>query len=288
MKILVLGVTGMLGSEVFRTLLTYKGFETVGTMRSSAGMRFFSDSEKQHLVAGIDVLNPNCLTDLFDETNPDLVVNCIGLIKQLADSRDPLTVLPLNSLLPHRLANHCEKSGSRLIHISTDCVFSGQRGKYQEADTSDADDLYGKSKFIGEVNDRSHAITLRTSIIGHGLESNDSLIDWFLAQSGSVAGFSRAIFSGLPTTELARVIAEYVIPRSELSGLFHVAAKPIDKCALLQLVAAQYRKNINIVPEDKFAIDRSLDSSRFESVTGYNPPPWLELVRQMRVSQPKR
>ena len=288
MKILVLGAAGMLGSAVFRTLGAYSRFEAVGTLRSSVVRGFFSESEKRRLVAGIDVLSPGCLTGLFDDIKPDVVVNCVGLIKQLAASHDPLLVLPLSSLLPHRLANHCEKNGARLIHISTDCVFSGLKGQYLETDTSDAQDLYGKSKFIGEVNGRSHAITLRTSIIGHGLESNDSLVDWFLAQRGSVTGFSRALFSGLPTTELARVIAEYVIPHPELSGLFHVAAKPIDKYSLLQLVAAKYEKNIDIVPDDKFAIDRSLVSSLFESATGYNPRPWPELVSQMWASQPAR
>ena len=188
-------------------------------------------------------------------------------------------------MLPHQLAALCEQHCARLVHISTDCVFDGKKGNYIETDISDAIDLYGKSKFIGELSDKPHAITLRTSIIGHELNSSNGLIEWFLSQTGTVNGFKRAIFSGLPTVELARVIAEYVIPQPNLYGLYHVSAELISKFDLLSLVAKIYGKEIEILPETDVIIDRSLDSSRFRTATGYRAPAWPELIKMMKDSK---
>ena len=218
---------------------------------------------------------------VFTRVQPEVVINCVGLIKQLSDAKNPLTALPINAMLPHRLARLCELGGVRLIHVSTDCVFSGRKGLYLESDLSDAEDLYGKSKYIGELHELPHAITLRTSIIGHELNSNYALVDWFLSQHGGVKGFTKAIFSGLPTVELARVMKDFVIPHPKLNGLYHVAAEPIDKFRLLSLVAAQYGKLIEIRPDDALVIDRSLDGARFREATGYVAPDWPELVRRM-------
>jgi dTDP-4-dehydrorhamnose reductase len=217
---------------------------------------------------------------LFSSAKPDIVINCIGLVKQLAEADDPLAAIPINAMLPHRLARVCAVSGARLIHMSTDCVFAGTKGMYTETDFADAADLYGRSKLMGEV-DYPNAITLRTSIIGHELTGARSLVGWFLAQEGPVKGFKRAVFSGLPTVEMAKLIRDYVIPHPELHGLYHVSAEPINKFDLLTLVAKTYGKSIEIVPEDQFVIDRSLDSSRFRQATGYAPKPWPELIRLM-------
>lgn len=281
MKVLVLGVTGMLGNAVFRVFGADAAYQTWGTLRSATALRHFPQNSHVRLLCGVDVLDQDALTSAIARVKPDVVINCVGLIKQLADAKDPLTALPINAMLPHRLARLCELAGARLIHVSTDCVFSGRKGLYQEADLSDAEDLYGKSKYIGELHDLPHAITLRTSIIGHELGSNHALVDWFLSQQGSVRGFTRAIFSGLPTVELARVMKELVIPHPQLNGLYHVAAAPIDKHKLLGLVAAQYGKQIEIRPDDGLVIDRSLDGSRFRETTGYVAPNWPELIRRM-------
>jgi dTDP-4-dehydrorhamnose reductase len=184
-------------------------------------------------------------------------------------------------MLPHRLARLCALAGARLVHISTDCVFNGRAGNYRESDISDAEDLYGKSKFIGEVA-YPHAITLRTSIIGHELASAHGLVGWFLQQRGKVNGYRRAIFSGLPTVELARVIRSVILPRPDLSGLYHVASTPISKLELLQLVASAYGTSVEIEPDDRVAIDRSLNADRFREATGYVAPPWPVLVGQMQ------
>lgn len=281
MNILILGASGMLGSTVFKYFSDNSDHRVYGTLRSRAGMDHFSPAQAEFLLCGIDVLDADSLASAFVKADPDVVINCVGLIKQLADAKDPLTALPLNSMLPHRLSALCAIAGARLIHISTDCVFLGDKGNYKESDVSDCQDLYGKSKYIGEVHDQAHAITLRTSIIGHELNSQTSLVDWFLAQQGTVKGFTKAIFSGLPTVELARVMLEVVIPQPQLAGLFHVSVAPIDKYTLLQKVADVYGKQITIVPNDSLVIDRSLDSTRFQDASGYAPPDWDQLIRQM-------
>ncbi len=280
MRVLVLGASGMLGNAMFRILLQGAGLEVFGSARSGSVRRFFAPEAGQQLIAGVDVENQDVLARVFAEVKPQVVVNCIGLIKQLADADDPLQALPINAMLPHRLARLCELGGARLVHVSTDCVFAGTKGNYRESDPSDATDLYGKSKFLGEVA-YPHTITLRTSIIGHELASAHGLVGWFLAQEGRVKGYTRAIFSGLPTVELARVVRDVVLPRPDLSGLYHVASSPIAKYDLLKLVAQVYGKAVEIVPDDAAVIDRSLNADRFEEASGYVAPPWPELVKAM-------
>jgi dTDP-4-dehydrorhamnose reductase len=281
MRILILGVTGMLGSAVLRTFSRDSAHEVWGTMRNAGALQHFQGVAKERLLTGVDVLDQDALVRALECVRPEVVINCIGLIKQLSDANDPLVALPINAMLPHRLARLCGLVGARLIHVSTDCVFAGTKGMYLESDPSDAEDLYGKSKFIGELHEVPHAITLRTSIIGHELGSNFALVDWFLSQQGAVKGYAKAIFSGLPTVELARVMKDFVIPNPQLNGLYHVSVEPIDKLALLKLVADVYGKDIEIIPDDKVCIDRSLDSSAFRHATGYVPPAWDELVRDM-------
>lgn len=285
MKILVLGVTGMLGNAVFRVFSGDAEHDTWGTVRSNTALRNFSPQHQSHLLTGVDVLDQDALVAVLAKVRPDVVINCVGLIKQLADAKDPLTALPINAMLPHRLAPLCALSNARLIHISTDCVFSGGKGGYLESDISDAEDLYGKSKYIGELHDLPHAITLRTSIIGHELNSNHSLLDWFLSQEGTTRGFSRAIFSGLPTAELARVMKDFVLPHPELNGLYHVSADPIAKLDLLTLIASQYGKSIEIRPDAALVIDRSLNSERFTQATGYKAPTWPQLIELMHATR---
>lgn len=284
MKVLVLGASGMLGNAVLRVMHEKRDLEVFGTVRSSSVSHFFSEEITKTMIAGCDVSDHDALVKLFARVRPNVVINCIGLIKQLADVDDPLITLPINAMLPHRLANLCVLAGARLVHMSTDCVFSGAKGNYKESDTSDATDLYGKSKYLGEVA-CPHVITLRTSIIGHELQGAHGLIGWFLAQQGSCKGFKRAIFSGLPTVVLAKVIRDTVLLRPELNGVYHVAAKPISKYDLLRLVAEIYSKSIEIVPDDSLVIDRSLNAERFNITTGYVVPEWVDLIRTMHAYQ---
>lgn len=280
----MLGASGMLGNAVVRVIHEKPGLEVFGTVRSSNVLCQFTKEIANTIITGCDVSDTDSLVKLFAQVKPDVVINCIGLIKQLADVDDPLITLPINAMLPHRLANLCSLSGARLIHISTDCVFCGKKGNYKENDISDATDLYGKSKYIGEV-DYPHAITLRTSIIGHELQSTHGLVGWFLSQVEQCRGYRNAIFSGLPTVVLAQIIRDVVITRSDLSGVYHVAAKPISKYDLLKLIAEIYEKSIEIVPDDNLVIDRSLNAERFSLATGYIAPEWIDLIKTMHSYQ---
>lgn len=288
MKILVLGASGMLGSTVFRTFQASDDFDVTATVRNSAASRFFSETERRALLTNVDVLDGGALVDLLGAVKPDVVVNCVGLIKQLSAAKDPLVVLPLNALFPHKLARLCRLSGTRVIHFSTDCVFSGATGGYDEDSAADPTDLYGVSKHLGELVDYANALTLRTSIIGRELSTSNSLVDWFLSQQDQVRGFEKAIFSGLPTCELATLIRDVVVAQPTLSGLFHVSSKPISKYDLLRLIAAQYGKDIEIVRDDRLVIDRSLDSSKFTAATGYVAADWPELIRRMHAADVRR
>jgi dTDP-4-dehydrorhamnose reductase len=280
MRVMILGASGMLGSAMFRVFSEDSVHETYGTARAEATRRHFTKATAQRLMTGVDVERPDALPQALAIVRPQFVVNCIGLVKQVSGVNDPLQAAALNAVLPHRLAALCHVIGARLVHISTDCVFSGAKGHYREIDLSDASDNYGRTKLLGEV-DYPHAITLRTSIIGHELVSSHGLINWFLAQEGHVKGFRKAIFSGLPTVELSRVVRDFVVPRTELRGVYHVASKPIDKCALLQLVAKVYGKEVRVVPHDELVVDRSLNADRFTEATGYVVPSWPELIRRM-------
>lgn len=285
MRVLVLGVTGMLGHTLWHSLRENNNLDVWATSRNASKLIHSSVMERSQLINDLDVLNQDDLIRVFEKVRPDVVINCIGIIKQLSSSKDPLTILPINALFPHRLAKLCALSHTRLIHISTDCVFSGKVGGYVESDLSDAEDLYGKSKFIGEPNELANVVTLRTSIIGHELNSQYALIDWFLAQKDKIKGYTNAIFSGLPTIELSRVIRDYVMPNHNLTGLYHVAAQPIDKYNLLKLVAEIYNKKIIIAPDNSVRIDRSLCAKRFEEQTGYIAPTWPILIERMHQSK---
>jgi dTDP-4-dehydrorhamnose reductase len=280
-SILVLGASGMLGNAVLRFFAESYDYEVYGTARSCGSIRDLQQkAPTAKIVTGIDVDNLDSLTRLFATVNPTLVINCVGIVKQLEEANDPLVALPINALLPHRLARLAQVAGARLVHLSTDCVFSGEKGNYSESDTPDAHDLYGRSKLLGEV-DYPNAITLRTSIIGHELSGARSLVDWFLSQNEAVSGYKRAIFSGFPTVEIARIIRDYVVPNPQLHGLYHLSAEPINKFDLLRLVAQIYEKKIIIKQTDEYAIDRSLNSDRFRLETGFKPDSWIELVKRM-------
>jgi dTDP-4-dehydrorhamnose reductase len=279
-KILVLGASGMLGNAMLRYFAARAEHEVVGIVRSAASTRLLPE-DVQHLTAICrNADDTDALVRMFEHHRPTVVINCVGLVKQYDDSKDPLAAIPVNSVLPHRLARLCALTGARLVHLSTDCVFTGNKGMYQEVDVPDAQDVYGRTKLLGEVN-YSDALTLRTSIIGHELAGENSLVCWFLSQKEAVRGFSQAIFSGLPTVEVARVIDKYVLNNPELRGLYHLSAEPIDKFSLLKLIATTYGKDVEIIEDSSIVIDRSLDSTRFRRATGYCPETWPALVRSM-------
>jgi len=284
MRVLILGVSGMIGSTMFRVFSERAQWTVFGVARSDGVGSFFSSAMNARLISGVDANNHDVLVRVFGDVRPNLVINCIGLTKHHPHCLEPLLAIPINTLLPHRLADLCRAIGARFIQVSTDCIFSGNEGNYVEDDAADAADVYGKSKFLGEIN-APHAVTLRTSTIGHELKSAFGLLEWFLAQTGQCKGFDRAIFSGLPSVTFAHVVRDVVISQPELSGIFHVGAEPISKYDLLKLIARTYRKSIEIHRDDSFVIDRSLNLGRFRSATGYVAPDWPELITLMHRDQ---
>ena len=277
--VLIFGVNGMLGNTVLR-YFNYRGiYKVIGTIRGNRRPKNIFSSHCK-IICKINADNIESLNKVINEYRPSFVINCIGIIKQLSTSNNPVLSITMNSLLPHQLLTLCNKVNAKLIHISTDCVFNGKKGQYKEIDLSDATDLYGRTKFLGEVG-YNDSVTIRTSIIGHEVETCHSLIEWFLKQNVSVEGFRNAIFSGLPTVELARVIHDYVLP-ANIKGLFHVSSTPISKFDLLNFVAEEYSKIIDIKINDKIVIDRSLDSSKFQNKTGFRPKSWKKMLKTMR------
>jgi dTDP-4-dehydrorhamnose reductase len=277
-KILVLGATGLLGNAVFRSMSQAPGARVEGTIRREAARGLFAPEQAARLTVMEDLENPEPLERLLNGLGPDVVVNCVAVGRPAP--ADPMRSVLVHSVLPRRLSHLCGLAGARLIQIGSDGVFSGTRGAYTEDDVPDANDIYGISKLLGEVA-APHAITLRTSIIGHELQSGSGLLEWFLSRQDQCRCFTRAIFSGFPTIVLADLIRDVVVPRPDLHGVYHVATQPISKFDLLQLVARRYGKAIRLIPDDRKNPDRSLVAARFEKATGYVAPDWPTLVDLM-------
>jgi len=281
-KILIFGGTGMLGHVLLRYLFENSDSDVYATSRNTSELPGYFPSE----LAG-RFLEENILAENFDtvlgaiaNVKPDVVINCIGITKQLPMASNPLPIITLNAQFPHRLSLACNVASARMIHMSTDCVFDGRKGMYTEDDNSTAEDLYGRTKFLGEVN-YPHCLTFRKSLIGHELRGMRGLVEWFLGESGKVRGYKKAIYSGFPTIEFARIIRDYVLPDEQMDGIYHVSSEPISKFDLLRMVAEKYGKTIEIEPYEDLALDRSLLSERFRSRTGYIPPSWPEMIDAM-------
>ncbi len=280
MNILVLGANGMLGHKLIQKLS--HRFKVIGTVLGPVTQYLDHPVFQQiPLLANIQVENFDSVSHSLASAQPAAVINCVGIVKQSAAAHDPLINISVNALFPHRLASLCRDKGIRLIHISTDCVFSGRKGNYIENDIADAVDLYGRTKLLGEL-DYAGSLTLRTSIIGRELKTTHGLIEWFLGQEGkTIRGFKRAIFSGFTTKVLAEIIAKIIIEHPDMHGIWHVASEPISKFDLLSLVKKAYALNIQIEPDSEVVCDRSLNADRFKHATGYIPPSWSAMIEEM-------
>lgn len=270
----------MLGHKLVQVL--QKEFDVWTTFRNN-----YAEFEKtgiyhsDRVLRNVETENFEQLKRIAGEVKPDVVINAVGVIKQLPISRDVIKTLQVNSIFPHRLAQIAETVGSRLITVSTDCVFSGRTGNYSEGDVPDATDLYGKSKNLGEVS-APRCLTLRTSIIGRELQSSHSLVEWFLQnRGGAVPGFTNAVYSGFPTIVFAGIIADLIENRRNLEGLYHVSSNPINKYDLLCLLNKYYQAEIAIEPDGDFKIDRSLDSTKFRKEINFAPPEWEQMIETM-------
>lgn len=277
MKILILGANGLLGGACYRLMTQVPNLEVYGSVRSKLDK---SDKSSQRLIGSIDVLDAERLDQLFAENKPQVIINCTSLSKSMMNDADPLRFIELYSMLPHCLARLCSRYSARLIHISSDGVFSGKKGNYREVDTADADDLYGRSKFLGEVSS-PNCITIRTSIIGHDNSLQNGLVSWYLANKGFCKGYTKAIFSGLPVCVVAQILVDFVISNPYLEGIYHIGSDPISKFDLLNLIGDVYSSESVLVPDDSVRLDRSLNTTKFENETGYRAPSWRDLVSLM-------
>lgn len=281
MRILILGGDGMLGHQLLKHLQNRHDVKV--TLRQDLGAYGqFSIFRKENVYDAIDIRSLERLVEVMADFRPEAVVNAVGIVKQRADAKESIPSLEINALLPHRLAVLCKGIGARLIHLSTDCIFSGKKGSYLESDPSDAEDLYGKTKYLGEVHE-ANSLTLRTSIIGRELSRHTSLLDWFLAQKGTAKGYTKAIYTGFTTLEMSRIIEKMLLEYPDASGVYQVSSDPINKYELLLLIREKLGLDIEITPDDVFCCDRSLDSSRFRSEFNYNPPTWTAMIEELRI-----
>jgi dTDP-4-dehydrorhamnose reductase len=280
-RILILGGDGMLGHQLLKSLAPRHQVRVTlrQDLESYSSYQLF---DKDNAYFGIDVRSFERLAEVVADFRPEAIINAVGIVKQRPTAKESIPSLEINSLLPHRLSVLCKAVGARLVHLSTDCIFSGKKGNYQETDPSDAEDLYGKTKFLGETQD-SHCLTLRTSIIGRELSRHKSLLEWFLAQTGTIKGFTKAIYNGFTTLEMSRIIENMLVNHPEASGVYQVSSEPINKYDLLLLFREKLDHMVEIVPDDKFYCDRSLDSTRFRAEFAYTPPTWDAMIEELKI-----
>ena len=280
MRLLILGGSGMLGHQLWRSLHAQHDI-WVTLRRPAADFAPYHLFDEAKSIQVNDITDDTALGQALAQAKPDAVINCVGLIKQRDEASDEALAVRVNAEFPHRLAKRCDETGARLIHFSTDCVFAGTRGNYTEDDPADATDLYGQSKHRGEVTG-PQCVSLRTSVIGHELGTNLGLLDWFISQrSQTINGFKKAIYSGFTTLEMARIIERILTRHPRLSGLWHVASEPISKFDLLQLCREKLGWEGIIEPNDEFVCDRSLNGDRFNEATGYKPPGWQAMISEL-------
>jgi dTDP-4-dehydrorhamnose reductase len=280
-KVLVLGASGMLGHKAYQILSRH--FDTYSAFKNfNDPLRQLNIFDEGKITDKVDAFDFQSVAKAIDSVNPAVIVNCIGIIKQLKQANNHRISIYTNALFPHLLEEICANRNYKLIHISTDCVFSGSRGNYREEDPSDVSDLYGRTKSLGEVTQSKNAITIRTSIIGRELFTRNGLVEWFLSQNHkTVHGYVNAIYTGLTTIALSREIVRIINEYPDLSGLFHISSDKISKYHLLEIIKKIYSPDIDIIPEEKISCDRSLDSSRYRQETHFRPPSWEEMIQEM-------
>jgi dTDP-4-dehydrorhamnose reductase len=288
MKIVLLGVTGMLGSQMLYEAQNRNLTVDVILRNDRLLKQHFPNIKDESIHLIDDIKDFGRLKLLIGEIKPDVVINCVGIVKQSTLASSAYDSALINVYLPHFLSDCASQNKFQFIHISTDCVFDGQKGNYNETDDSNASDLYGKSKFLGEVSN-PYSVTLRTSIIGHEISKPTfGLLEWFLNSEGDIYGYTNAVFSGVTTNELAKIIYDVVIPQNLKGQVYQIASKAINKFELLKLIGYEYNKQLNIIPVDKPILDRSLNPSKFEEHTGYIVNQWPDMIKVMNRQFNKR
>ena len=284
-KILIFGASGMLGHMLIRVLSPHH--YVVGTTTSQYNVQspLARILSRDNLIDLVDVHNLSTVEIAIRETKPDVIINCVGLIKQKMGTTNSVEAIQLNSLFPHQLAEICHKSNIRFIHFSTDCVFQGTSGIKRLSDTPNATDLYGLSKLLGEVS-TWRCLTLRTSIVGRQLFGSESLFEWAISQRGTVVnGYKNAIYTGLTTNRLSQIIKKVIEDFPELSGIHQVASSPISKFELISKLNDHLKLNLRIKPETEFHCDRTLDGAEFNKLTNIDIPSWDDMLTEFAADQ---
>ena len=283
MRVLILGGTGMLGHKVWQYFAPR--YDTYITIRKTMeDIKTYSIFEPSRTLCDVNAMNFENIKKAVMEVRPDVVINCIGIVKQHYLSSDYELNLMLNSLLPQKLSKLCNEIKSKLLHVSTDCVFSGKQGLYTEKDQPDPVDLYGRTKLSGEVTGKG-VLTFRTSIIGRELYSTNGLVEWFLSAGKEIKGYTNAVFSGFTSLELAHIFAEVLEQNKLLEGIYHLSSTPISKYDLLMLLRDELKLKTKIIPTDEPVIDRSLNNSKFCLQTAFTPPTWQKMIHDMANDQ---
>lgn len=275
-RVLILGANGLIGSSLFKYFRMKDNLNVFGTVR------ILNSTFDESIIGGVDFLNTEESLNVISEIAPSVLINCVGITKHSINYKKITEVSFINSIFPHLLSDFSKVQNFKLIHISSDCVFSGERGNYSELDYPDSNDLYGKSKFLGELDGRNGSITIRTSTIGHEKLTKYGLLEWFLSQNTSCKGFSKAFFSGLTTLELADIIYKYFIFDDSVYGLYNLAGPKINKFDLLKIIARVYLKDIEIQKDQTFCIDRSLNANKFNNKFGYFGKNWDLMIKEMK------
>ncbi len=284
MKILVLGASGMIGHRMWATLSQLHDVRGAVRRDSLGPLSLIPGIDPNKCYYKVDAYQFDSVQKVLRDFKPDVVLNCIGIVKQLKDSNDHIKSISLNALFPHQLAKACHEINARMIQFSSDCVFDGFKGNYIETDFQDAKDLYGKSKALGEVNYLENTVTMRTSTIGREVFPHGGLLEWFLGnEGGKVTGYKKAIYSGFPAHRLALIISQYILPNTQLKGVFHIASQPINKFDLLKMIADKFKLNIEIGSNDSVSVERSLNCDQFCKETGFHPLSWSEMMKDLEI-----
>jgi dTDP-4-dehydrorhamnose reductase len=283
--LLVLGASGMLGHMLVRVLSEHH--QVIGTTSSQYDSKspLARVLDKANWIDHVDVRNWQTVESAINHVKPNVLINCVGVIKQKMDSGNIKDAILINSLIPHQLAATCEKLDIRFIHFSTDCVFDGTPGIKYTSYTPNATDLYGTTKRLGEVN-YAPSITLRTGFVGRQLSGAEGLFEWVLSQKGkAVSGYQNAIYSGLTTMALSRVIKQVIEVQPTLSGLYQVASNRINKFDLITKLNQLLQLDLLIAQNTEFMCDRSMDGTEFTNLTNIHIPSWEEMLTEFAADQ---
>lgn len=283
MRICILGASGMLGHKLWKSLSVHfpNAYATIRGCRDDY-KKFNLFKNDDQVIEKIDALNFPDFEKVLDKIKPEIILNCIGITKRREEINNLAVSITLNALFPHQLAAWGAKNNAKVVNFSTDCVFDGKIGHYTEESMTSAGDTYGKTKAIGELKE-GNTLTLRSSFIGTELLPGSELLEWFLAQSGIVRGYRNTSYSGFTTLELCRIVEKLLIDFPQARGLYNISSEPISKFDLLMLIKKKMNLDIEIIPDDNFFCDRSLDSSKFRKEFSYTPPTWEKMIDELAI-----